>query len=677
MQVFNGTAWTKTSGATASFGKPATPTSPVVTPGDMQASVAFTAPASNGGSAITGFTVTSSPGGFTATGASSPLVITGLTNGTSYTFTVVATNAVGNSDASAASVAVTPFGLPDSPTSPVATASNAQASVAFTAPASDGGSAITGYIVTSSPGGFTATGASSPLVVTGLNNGTSYTFTVVATNAAGNSVASSASVAVTPIGPPGAPTSLVATPGDMEASVAFTAPSSNGGSAITGYTVTSSPGGFTATGASSPLVVTGLPNGTSYTFNVVATNAAGNSVVSEASVAVTPIGRPGSPTSPVATPGVMQASVAFTAPASNGGFAITGYTVTSSPGGFTATGASSPLVVTGLTGGTSYTFTVVATNSAGNSVASAPSVAVTPIALPGAPTSPVATPGVWKASVAFTAPASNGGSDITGYTVTSSPGGFTATGASSPLVVTGLTNGTSYTFTVVATNAVGNSVASAASAAVTPNCYANVSGTIKVFMCYNLGVTGTQDPLSYQSGANNGSLYQWGRQTDGHEVRTSATQAGPVSAPVANKFITSAGNDWRSPSSNTLWLEASKTANDPCPAGFRVPTRAQWAGLFNNIISTDGLFPNNATQNTWTFTGNGYTVGNNLYLPLAGNRYGNNTLNVVGTYGYYWSSFGSTSTTTNASTFLISNQMVFTSFSYPKINGQSVRCISE
>jgi hypothetical protein len=70
--------------------------------------------------------------------------------------------------------------------------------------------------------------------------------------------------------------------------------------------------------------------------------------------------------------------------------------------------------------------------------------------------------------VAFTAPASNGGSAITGYTVTSSPGGITATGTSSPIVVTGLTNGTAYTFTVTATNAIGTSAASAASNSVTP-----------------------------------------------------------------------------------------------------------------------------------------------------------------------------------------------------------------
>ena len=81
--------------------------------------------------------------------------------------------------------------------------------------------------------------------------------------------------------------------------------------------------------------------------------------------------------------------------------------------------------------------------------------------VPGAPTNVVATTGNTTASVAFTAPTNNGGSVITGYTVTSNPGNITATGATSPINVTGLMNGTAYTFTVVATNAVGNSVASA------------------------------------------------------------------------------------------------------------------------------------------------------------------------------------------------------------------------
>src|SRR5262249_12117322 len=161
----------------------------------------------------------------------------------------------------------------------------------------------------------------------------------------------------------------------------------------------------------------------------------------------------------------------FTAPASDGGAAITSYTVTSSPDGKTATGPGSPLVVTGLTNGTSYTFTVVAHNVAGDSVPSAVSNAVVPgtaHVAPGPPTGEGATPGNGQAWVTFTPPVSDGGAGITSYTVTASPGGRPASGPAAPIVVTGLSNGTSYTFTVTATNSVGTGPVSSPSAQIEP-----------------------------------------------------------------------------------------------------------------------------------------------------------------------------------------------------------------
>lgn len=284
-----------------------------------------------------------------------------------------------------------------------------------------------------------------------------YTVTLTVSNSAGqNSTSQTINVAATP---PGAPTGVSATPGNEELKVSFRPPASNGGSPITSYTATATPGPVAAKGAGSPITIRGLNNGQPYEVAVTATNKAGGTgPASSPAVAGTPATKPGLPTNVVAVAGDAEATVTFTAPGSDGGSAIIGYTVVSNPKGGTDTNigsTSTSHLVTGLHNGTKYTFTVVAANAAG-STTSAASKPVIPATVPGIPTmvnaATASKPGT--VTVTFKAP-SDGGLPITEYIVTSSPGNIQATGKATRLTVSDLTSGSTYTFTVVAKNAVG------------------------------------------------------------------------------------------------------------------------------------------------------------------------------------------------------------------------------
>ena len=256
--------------------------------------------------AVSSYTATAAPGGATCTTAAPALscTINGLTNGTSYFVSVTATNTDGTSPPSAVAT-VTPATVPGAPTHVTATAGNGRATVTWTAPAATGGAPITHYVVTASGGGGqTCTWSSGALtcVVTGLVNGAQYTFTVVAQNSAGTGPASAASNTVMPIGAPPPPNGVSATAGDQQATVSCTVPVTNGGAAITGYTATASPGGAHASATSCPITVTGLTDGTAYTFTVTVSNSLGTSAPSSASNKVTPVDTH-PPTAPTALSG--------------------------------------------------------------------------------------------------------------------------------------------------------------------------------------------------------------------------------------------------------------------------------------------------------------------------------------------------------------------------------------
>ena len=212
------------------------------------------------------------------------------------------------------------------------------------------------------------------------------------------------------------------------------------------------------------------------------------------------------------------------------------------------------------------------------------------------------------------------------------------------------------------------------------------SGKWLNFMCHNLGADESLDPMTYVYGNANGSggtlgyLYQWGRQSDGHEQRNSpitttlaANSAATSPSIVIGKFVSDANNsDWISPSNSNLW-GATKTANDPCPLGWRVPTQAEWGSIFRGG-ATNGA-PGAATANTWTWTGNGYKVGGALFLPAGGSRSVSSGVNSVGILGGYWSS---TANSSNGSyTLVITGSSVNFGSYYPRVNGFSVRCVQQ
>jgi hypothetical protein len=310
---------TPVSTAGASSSPPTAPTNVAAVPGNAAATITWTDPSSNNGSAITSYTVLAISGGIgTKVGSCSKSSCVSLTiskksgaliNGTAYTFEVYATNAGGNSPDSVASSAIV-IGAPTAPTNVSAVPGSGAATISWTDPSSKNGSTIKSYTVIASTNGGPAAGATcsgatcASLTMTNgtiygtLNNGTAYTFQVLATNARGNSPDSAASLGVT-VGAPIAPTHVSAVPGVGEATVSWTDPSTDNGSAVSGYTVYAynSSGGLAAAnvctgGSCSTLILSNgflygtLVDGSGYTFEVFATNGSGNSPNSAASASV-------------------------------------------------------------------------------------------------------------------------------------------------------------------------------------------------------------------------------------------------------------------------------------------------------------------------------------------------------------------------------------------------------
>lgn len=383
--------------------------------------------------------------------------------------------------------------VPSQPTSIGATAAPGSTTVDWSAPLDDGGGAVNGYLVQRATNNtFTQNLAQAEIgTVTQYTNnnlaaGTTYYWRVAAKNRVTDAFDTtgpwSGTVSATTPTVPTAPTGLNVAGASSQASVSWVAPASNGGNAVTGYTLEWSTSSTFASGVSSAAVagtsttVGGLSNGSTYYFRVRANNAVGSSAWSatdSAFIATTPA----APTGLTAGAGVGSASLQWVAPSNDGGSPITGYTIeyalnSGMSGSSTASSTGTSATISGLTPGSTYYFRVRAANAIGAGAWSA-TVASFTASVPGAPTALAATVKPGLVGLTWAAPASDGGAAVSGYRVEwATDSGFT--GASSADVttreytLTGLNAAVTYYFRVRALNVVGQSAASATVSPTTP-----------------------------------------------------------------------------------------------------------------------------------------------------------------------------------------------------------------
>ena len=347
-------------------------------------------PENDEGSPVTSYMATAFPGSESCSTGGLSCTIGGLTNGTTYSVTVVAVNGAGTS-ATFTSISGTPEPtVPDAPGTPTLTSLNKSLAVSWSPPDTNGGSAITSYVASASSSSGTSTCSTTGALsctISGLANGTTYSVTVIAVNVVGQSAASLPVTGI-PYTVPGAPQSVKVKSENAALSVSWLAPASDGGNPISTYTVYAyvAPTTFTCTTSGTMCTVTGLANGTKYLVNVVANNLAGHSAQSANSHGTPKPTAPSARQSVTATGASGAITVAWQAPANDGGSPVTSYTATATFGKTVSTCSTSTLTcqITSIKSGKTYQVTVTATNAVGTSPTS-PAVPVAVLTVPGAP----------------------------------------------------------------------------------------------------------------------------------------------------------------------------------------------------------------------------------------------------------------------------------------------------
>ena len=421
-------------------------------PGDAQVTLRWAAPTSDGGSPILRYEyAVDDSGTWIDAGDDLEETVPGLTNGQSYTVAVRAVTAAGAGPA--AEVTASPVTTPGAPQRLRSEPGDAQVTLRWAAPTSDGGSPILRYeYAVDDSGTWIDAGGDLEETVPGLTNGQSYAVAVRAVTAAGAGPATE--VTASPVTTPGAPQRLRSEPGDAQVTLRWEAPTSDGGSPILRYEyAVDDSGTWIDAGGDLEETVPGLTNGQSYAVAVRAVNAAGAGPAAE--VTASPVTTPGAPQRLRSEPGDAEVTLRWAAPASDGGSPILRYEyAVDDSGTWIDAGGDLEETVPGLTNGQSYAVAVRAVNAAGAGPAA--EVTASPVTTPGAPQRLRSEPGDAQVTLRWAAPTSDGGSPILRYEyAVDDSGTWIDAGGDLEETVPGLTNGQSYAVAVRAVNAAG------------------------------------------------------------------------------------------------------------------------------------------------------------------------------------------------------------------------------